>query len=51
MTMERGVFSLKYVQSGYNEDGWGDPVSCQLSSAQEAVKIGPEHGKLKNLYC
>jgi hypothetical protein len=39
------------VQSGYKEYNWGDPVSCQLigSSAQEAVKTGPEGVKLKNM--
>jgi hypothetical protein len=25
------VFSTWYMQSSYNEDNWGDPVSCQLS--------------------
>jgi hypothetical protein len=27
------------VQSSYKEDNWGDPVSCELISAQEAVKL------------
>jgi hypothetical protein len=25
------LFSTLSVQSGYKEDNWGDPVSCQLS--------------------
>jgi hypothetical protein len=46
------VFSTRSVQSGYKEDNWGDPVSCQLTgiSARETVKIGFEGGKLKNLH-
>jgi hypothetical protein len=52
------VFSAQFVQSSYKEDNWGNAISCQLavvswelSSAREAVKIEPERGKLKNLYC
>jgi hypothetical protein len=40
------------VQSVYKEENWGDAVSCQLtgSSAREAVKVGFESRKLKNLH-
>jgi hypothetical protein len=37
------LFSTQYVQRGYKEDSWGDPVSWKLSSAWEAVKIGHEN--------
>jgi hypothetical protein len=49
--MEMGVFSMWFMQKSYLEDSLGYPVSCQLNSAWEAVKIGPEGVKLKNLHC
>jgi hypothetical protein len=50
------VSSITSVRSGYKEDNWGDPVSCQLtevefSPAREDMNIGPEGMKLKNLQC
>jgi hypothetical protein len=30
------------VLSCYNQDSWNSEFSCQLSSAWEAVKIGPQ---------
>jgi hypothetical protein len=53
------VFSTRSVQSGYEEDNWGDAVSCQLlveswvlhGGGGGGVKIGAERGKLKNLNC
>jgi hypothetical protein len=29
------VFSTRSMQSGYKEDNWGDPVSCQLTELVE----------------
>jgi hypothetical protein len=50
VTVGKGVlYSVR--ARGYKEDNWGDPVSSELSSAREAVKIGLEHMKLKNLHC
>jgi hypothetical protein len=47
------VLSMLSVLRSYLEDNWSDQVqlSCQLSSAWEAVKVRPEHVKLKNLHC
>jgi hypothetical protein len=47
------VFSILPVQNSYKKENWNAPVSCQLreSSPREAVKIGLERGKLKNLHC
>jgi hypothetical protein len=50
-TMGTGMFSVWSVPRSNLEDNWGDPVSWELSSAQEAVKIEPERWKLKNLHC
>jgi hypothetical protein len=32
------VFSTRSVQSGYKEDNWSDPVSCQCSEGSQLVK-------------
>jgi hypothetical protein len=32
------VFSTRFVQSGYKENNWGDPISWEFSSAREAEK-------------
>jgi hypothetical protein len=32
------VFSTCSVQSGYKEDNWGDPVSCQCSDGSQPVQ-------------
>jgi hypothetical protein len=32
------VFYNWFVQTGYKEDNWGDPVSWKLSSTREAEK-------------
>jgi hypothetical protein len=32
------VFSTRSEQTGYKEDSWGDPVSCELSCTREAEK-------------
>jgi hypothetical protein len=45
------VFCTQSMQRGYKEDNWGDPVSLELSSTWEAVKIEPECMKLKNPQC
>jgi hypothetical protein len=52
-TVETGVFPTWSMLRSHLENNWGDPVSCQLrvEFAWEAVKIGPEHRKLKNLNC
>jgi hypothetical protein len=33
------VFSTRYVQSGYKEDNWGDPVNSR-------VKAGPNNSTI-----
>jgi hypothetical protein len=45
------VFSTLSIQRHYKEDNQGAPVNSELSSVWEAVKIEPEHVKLKNLLC
>jgi hypothetical protein len=42
------VFSVWSVPRSYNQNSWS---IVQLNSVREAVKIGPERGKLKNLHC
>jgi hypothetical protein len=45
------VFSTQSMQGAYKEDSWDDPVSWELNSAWEAMKIEPECMKLKDLQC
>jgi hypothetical protein len=33
------VFAIRPVQSGYKQDNWGDPVSCQLTESVESQPV------------